>query len=46
MSEGRRTRSRTPACRKRKRDETASEVRSMSRPPRDQSGISNPQVQY
>ncbi|CAB4038721.1 Nucleolar GTP-binding 1, partial [Paramuricea clavata] len=39
--EGRRTRSRTPASRKRKREDTGSEVRSHSKPPRDQSGISN-----
>lgn len=36
--------SRTPAGRKRKRDGTLSEVRSGSRPSRDQSGISAPEV--
>ena len=43
-SEARRTRSRTPASGKRKRDGTVGEGRSLSKPPRDQSGISNPEV--
>lgn len=45
-ADGRKTRSRTlAACRKRKREGTMSEARSGSqRPPRDQSGISTPEV--
>ncbi|XP_046848220.1 GTP-binding protein 4-like [Xenia sp. Carnegie-2017] len=41
--EGRTARSRTPASRKRKREDTLSIARSKSKQPRDQSGIVNPE---